>query len=177
MLEVTRRLSILGLVAVSLALVAATTAAGQRLSTNKSWIPTRVQREIEKSYPSLAYGPTWLPPDYRFGGYARFRKFFVIAFGVAFGSATSDALSWTVVRAGKASCDPTGWKPYRLNGVTVYWGGTTGDQNAWRCIERAGERIKLDAAASSDDGHLNTPKKRRDALVLAKTVAYAKPLP
>ncbi|HZT93215.1 MAG TPA: hypothetical protein VE985_01900 [Gaiellaceae bacterium] len=60
--------------------------------------------------------------------------------------------------------------------MTVHWGGTTGGQDAWRCIERGGKRIKLDAGGSGDDGRLNTPKKRHDAFVLAKTVAYAKPL-
>ncbi len=139
------------------------------------WIPRRVQRAIEKTYPSLAYGPEWLPSDYHFGLYTRYRKFFVVAFASGM---YAEALSWSVVKASKASCDPAGWKPYRLNRVTVYWGGTPGDQDAWRCIARGGTRIKLNAggSVSGDDGHLDTRKKRRDALVLAKTVAYAEPL-
>jgi hypothetical protein len=131
---------------------------------------------MRKTYPSLAYAPTWLPASYHYGGYSP-GKFFVLTFG---NRQYPDALSRSVFKAAPHSPNcrrPNAMATFRMNHVTVYWEGTYGDQQAYRCLTRAGTTIVLTASASipGDDSN-RTPKQRHDAYVLAKAIAYAEPL-
>ncbi len=170
----TRRLSIVALIVLAFALVApAAAATEQQRNTHTPWIPKRVERAIEKTYPSLAYAPAWLPSNYHFAGYLPARRTFQLAYS---DNSRIDALTWSVLRPSKASCDKPGIR-YRLNGVTAKWEGTYPDQDAWRCIKRGTMRIMFDAATGvPGNDKLNTPRRRHAALVLAKAVAYAEPL-
>jgi hypothetical protein len=176
----TRRLFVVGLIAASVGLLLTGSGEAKRQGgANALRIPERVQRLIEARYPSLAYGPVWLPSDYHFANYTPERKVFFVAFSSPAGA---DALTWGVAKVVKAACGPPANRPmrrFKLNGTIVSWGGTEADQEAWRCIQRHGTRIKLIAAGSGsgDDSKLDTPKSRHDALVLAKAVAYAAVLP
>jgi hypothetical protein len=68
-------------------------------------------------------------------------------------------------------------KTFRIGGVKIYWSATYEDQQAWRCITRGRRQTLLQSAVSiSGDDGLASAKQRRDALNLARVVAYAQPV-
>lgn len=152
-------------------------AAGRQGNVRADWIPKRVEREIETRFPSLAYGPSWLPSDYSYAGYYPARKHG--DWQVAFQSPQyGDALTWYVLRTTARGCQRSERRPmaaYRFHGITVYWGATYEDQEAFRCLTRGETTVYISANAGlPGDDKLNTPKRRHDAFVLAKAVAYAR---
>ena len=138
----------------------------------RNYIPTRVEHRIEARYPALAYGPTWLPSGLRYIGHSG-----PVPGGQADWSANFDAstryttrreMSWEVGLLSPSQCsEMAGYTmaTFELNGATVYWWSSNGEQTASKCITRNGMLIDIAARASLPGGN--------HAYQLAKAVAYA----
>ncbi len=133
----------------------------------------------------MTYGPTWLRSgrlgyiDYTHG--TKRAESWTVDFDIPHHNTTSLWTSWTVGRLSPSACNEM--KTYEeatfnLNGVTVYWWASNGEETASRCITGRGRPIAITAgAAVASDEMLNTPKSRRHARFLAKAVAYAARFP
>jgi hypothetical protein len=159
-----QRLLVAGLAVLALA----TVSAGAATSASPA-VPLTVQRAIRKRVtPLAAYLPSRVPAGYRYRTWQGSRSGFEIWFGqLAFGAGVAH------------SCSVGGspMKTFRIAGVNVFWSATYEDQQAWRCVRRGHVTILLQSGQSipGDDG-TNTPKTLRDALLLARLVAYARPM-
>lgn len=136
-------------------------------------VPPPVQQAVKKSYPQFPYVPTVLPAGFRYVKWQRAKIGFDIYFG------RQSALPDLGFHALKVSCATYGhaMKTFRLNGVDVYWSATYEDQQAWRCI--TGNHLHLVLSSNRSvpgDETTTTAADRRDALYLARLVAFARPV-
>jgi hypothetical protein len=144
-------------------------ATGPAVSAPSPAVPLAVQHAIKKRVsPLAAYLPSRVPAGYRYRTWQGSKSGFEIWFGqLAFGAGVAH------------SCSVGGspMKTFRLAGVNVFWSATYEDQQAWRCVRRGHVTILLQSGQSipGDDG-TNTPKTLRDALLLARLVASARPI-
>ncbi len=141
-------------------------------SANVAAVPHRVQRQIARLHPRLAFVPTLLPPGYHYAKWIAGRGGFDISFDNP--ERTPNDLGYDVV---KADCAAAGqaMKTFRMNGVNVSWSATYEDQQAWRCLKVGHTTLVLTASRSvAGDDALNTPSRRRDALDLVRLVAYVR---
>jgi hypothetical protein len=154
----------------ALLLIAGLIASGAPAATS-SVVPPGIQQTIKKSYPQFPYVPTALPPGFRYIKWHRAK----IGFDIYFGRQSS--LPDLGFHALKVSCAGYGHaiKTFRLNGVNVYWSATYEDQQAWRCLTRSHLHVVLSASRSvPGDDTTSTTAGRRDALYLARLVAFAR---
>lgn len=135
--------------------------------------PSYVQRGIAKRYrPELRYLPTRLPVGFRYAAWHAYRLGFDIYFKR--GPNGPPLLGFHVLVASCASYDGH-MRAFKIDGVTVFWSAAHSDQQAWRCLTVGRLHLVLSSSNSvSGDSLLNTPKRRRDALDLARLVAFAR---
>jgi hypothetical protein len=123
-------------------LVVGALAAGIAHAASTPAVPVPVQQAIARRTPGLAYVPARIAIGYR---YARWR----------FSGGSAPALRiWFRNRAGRelvfvaapqrGLCAGGREKTFQLAGNRVYWGQTSNEQQAWRCVNR----VRLVAATS-----------------------------
>lgn len=141
-------------------------------STISVALPQRLQREVAKTEPILAFVPTRLPPGYRYADHSVTRSGFDIWFSKA--GEAPDQLGFHVR---KASCATQGsaMHAFHINGAVVSWSATYEDQEAWRCFARGSVRFVISASRSiPGDDSLDTPRRLHHALDLVRLVAYVR---
>ena len=159
-------------------------AAAALVSSSAGPVPPAVQHAIARRVTApYAYIPTYAPPRYRFILWAEHRT------GVGRLWITFSAHRTPPVREidyADATRAPVGDRrgcprklalsTFHIAGATVYWSATYTEQVAWRCVRRGRVLVFISAgAAVPGDDTTTTPRGRRDALGLARTVASAQP--
>jgi hypothetical protein len=154
--------------------------ASSSATTSKAFpVPPKVRRRIAHRYSKLAYLPTLLPRRVHYASWYGVPGFSFTVLFSGTGSASQE-IQYTVL-AGDCKAQGSPMLSFTLNGFHVSWSGEYSDQHAWRCITRNGTSLVIQASRSvpGDANPIAGPptlKQRRHALVLAKVVAYAKPI-
>jgi hypothetical protein len=143
-------------------------------------VPAHVRRKIAHRYSKLAYLPTLLPRRVHYASWYGVSGFSFTVLFSGTGSASQD-IQYTVL-AGDCKAQGSPMLSFTLNGLQVLWSGEYTDQHAWRCVTRNGTSLIIQAGRSvpgdaNPIGGSPTLQQRRHALVLAKVVAYARPIP
>lgn len=108
-----------------------------------SLVPATAQVQIARKAPTLAYAPTRIAPGFRFAGWAKtgvVRERFTNKAGVEILFVASPL---------RGACDAARMKTFQLAGNKVYWGQTSNEQQAWRCVRGAGGKMVRLAAATA----------------------------
>jgi hypothetical protein len=136
-----------------------------------SVVPARVQQEIKRSYPRLAFVPAVVPTGYRFHSWLNTNARYAL-YTIDFIRLSAPSLGFHVTTRTPCSAFGKPMATFRVNGVRVMFNGQHVDQVAFRCL---GPRLVLSATGSVLDGELlNTPARRKYAFNLARLVAYAR---
>ena len=132
------------LFALTLVLAAAVPAGGASAAT-KSLVPPFAQAEIAKRVPLLPYVPSRLAaPSFTYRKWTHTGS----ALRIWFRNKAGREIVFVAARS-KAPCTAGREKTFQLAGVKVYWGHTSEEQQAWRCVlDPKGNRVRLVAATA-----------------------------
>ena len=134
-----KRLSALTLV------LAAAVSAGGAWAASTSLVPAFAQAEIAKRVPLLPYVPSRLAaPSFRYSKWTHTGS----ALRIWFRNKAGQEIVFVAARS-KAPCAAGKEKTFQLSGVKVYWGHTSEEQQAWRCVlDPKGNQVRLVAATA-----------------------------
>jgi hypothetical protein len=94
-------------------------------------VPAAVQAQILEKAPLVAYAPSRLAPGWR---YASWRLEGGGALQIVFRNGAGREIVFVASRF-KGNCRSGMEKSFQMAGVKVYWGHTSNEQEAWRCVD------------------------------------------
>jgi hypothetical protein len=128
--------------AILLTLVVATTAS-MASAASRPVVPRTVQVQIKRDAPGRAYVPTRMALGFRYTNWLKTPA----TVEVTFDNKAGWEIRFVVVRL-KGACRAGMEKSFQLDGNKVYWSHTGAEQQAWRCILRAGaQQVRLVASS------------------------------
>ena len=92
-------------------------------------VPLPVQQQILARAPLVAYVPARLAPGWRYASWSAAHG----ALRVVFRNKAGRQILFVAARFG-GNCRAGMEKSFQMAGVKVYWGHTSNEQEAWRCV-------------------------------------------
>lgn len=113
-----------------LAVAAAAIAASTASAAPQPIVPTFTQKQIAKRAPQLAYVPARIAIGYRYHHWS----FAGGALRIWFRNSAQHEIVFVAAKQ-RGTCTAGKEKTFQMGGNKVYWGHTSNEQEAWRCVD------------------------------------------